>query len=85
MADVTPIANEAMFAGMRAAIRTGGGGWREKTKLFVKYLLDQDALYCVVPDHPAYTSQRELAAKLSQIMRGRRTTHTGTPARASRS
>lgn len=64
MADVTPLREREVFESMRSAISYQGGGWREKTREFVDYLLDEDALYSVIPEHAAYEGQRRLRDQL---------------------
>ena len=58
MADVTPVRDRETYDRLREAIAQGGGGWKAKAACFVDYMLDEDANYCGVPDHPAYRGQR---------------------------
>lgn len=55
MAEVTPLISEPTWSGMRA---TRDYQWRDRTKLFLEYLLLEDSLYTVAPEHDAYQSQR---------------------------
>lgn len=59
MADVTPVLVEETHAQMVEAIRAKGG-WVTKTRLFMNYLVHEDKMYCMVPEHEAYKSQKRL-------------------------
>lgn len=68
MADVTPVHERETFEAMRDAISgRGNGGWRGKARLFVDYLLAEDALYSVIPEHAAYDGQRRLRDHLRHV------------------
>jgi hypothetical protein len=64
MADVTPLLSEVTFAHMQDSLRSKGG-WREKTATFIDYLLTEDEMYCIAPDHAGYESQRRIRASLT--------------------
>lgn len=69
MAQTTPILTEAVLDAMKAI---SGPRWKERAAVFVDYLLEEDALYCTVPDHQQYASQARLRANLvrtAQVLR----------------
>jgi hypothetical protein len=68
MADVTPLLSEVTFAKMQDALRSRGG-WREKTATFIDYLLAEDEMYCMAPNHAGYESQRRIRASLTTTSR----------------
>lgn len=57
MADVTPLLSEAVLEEMYSA---KSWDWRTRTGLFLDYVLHEDGLYCAIPDHPTYDSQRRI-------------------------
>ncbi len=71
MADVTPLRDEGVFNAMAEAVGGGGGGWREKTRIFIDYLLDEDARYCALPSHVAYDGQKEVREELGAASKAR--------------
>ncbi|MGW0638312.1 hypothetical protein [Nocardia salmonicida] len=68
MADVTHIRNRSVFDDLNEAISPGGTGWRGKTRIFIDYLLHEDAVYCNLPQHEAYDGQR----RLRELLKGTR-------------
>lgn len=63
MSDVTPVLSEVTYTKMQEGVR-GPGGWKQKTSTFVDYLLSEDEMHCLTPDHPAYESQRRIRSNL---------------------
>ena len=57
MADVTPLLSENVLDEMHRASRSD---WRARTRLFLEYVLREDSLYCTIPAHETYDSQRRL-------------------------
>src|SRR5262249_6013757 len=52
------------------AIQSGTAhGRREAIRVFINYLLDEDAHYCVIPKHEFYSSQDNLGKTLAQQAR----------------
>jgi len=41
--------------------------WKERTQVFLRYLLEEDRLYCSVPKHARYSSQSRLSDSLSRL------------------
>lgn len=68
MADVTPLLTESVFTRMVEDIRSKRA-WQRKTATFIDYLLAEDSMYCVVPQHPGYESQRRARAMLESTGR----------------
>lgn len=86
MADVTPLLSEATFTELSDRARQDK--WRERTAIFVDYLLHEDSMYCGIPSHEAYQSQvrvrltlENVAARLRAILSspGARRTFTAGP------
>jgi hypothetical protein len=65
MADVTPLLSEGTFSQMRDF--SPPGKWRQRTAIFLDYLLHEDSMYCTVPNHVAYESQDRLAPVLESV------------------
>lgn len=58
MGDTTPLLTPAIYHEMRQHSRDHE--WRQRTATFLEYLLREDQMYCVYPEHDAYQSQRRL-------------------------
>lgn len=70
MSQITPILNRDVFSDLENAdLEEFRLKWAHMVRLFVKYLLDEDAQYCQVPDHSAYLGQRRLRQGLA-VFRG---------------
>ncbi len=65
MADVTPLLSEATFTEMQD--HRHPKQWRARTKVFLEYLLREDVMYCLVPDHKAYESQGRLRSTVEAV------------------
>ena len=65
MADVTPLLSESTF--VELSERNRQDRWRERTAIFIDYLLHEDRMYCVIPSHEAYQSQARLAMTLESV------------------
>src|SRR6266511_2738398 len=68
MADVTPLLSEATFMQISQDLRDRRG-WRQKTTIFIDYLLAEDAMYCLAPNHAAYEIQNRIRASLEGVAR----------------
>lgn len=66
MMEVTPLLSEPVFAELTSDARTNME-WHKRTGKFVQYLLDEDSVYCLLPQHDAYQSQRKLRASLEAL------------------
>ncbi|SDH60240.1 AAA domain-containing protein [Actinokineospora alba] len=66
MADVTPILDEETYVHMETSLGPTKKWWKEKTSIFVGYLLSEDAISCTVFDHVSYEGQRRIAAHLGR-------------------
>ena len=64
MSQVTPLLSESTFMEMRDQSRESR--WRDRTAIFIDYLLREDVMYCGIPDHEAYESQ----ARIQGYLRG---------------
>jgi hypothetical protein len=42
--------------------------WRERTVIFIEYLLREDAMYCSLPAHEAYQSQQRIRLTLESVI-----------------
>lgn len=64
MSEATPLLSEDTFLAMRdqQAYR-----WRERTALFIDYLLREDEMYCTRPSHEAYASQDRVGPAMETI------------------
>jgi cold shock CspA family protein len=70
MAEVTPLLDLEAHTAIKAAIQSGTAhGRREAVRDFIKYLLDEDEHYCVIPKHEYYSSQDNLRKTLGQQAR----------------
>jgi cold shock protein len=80
MLEVTPLLEKATHNELAELISIGLPYARRKAiQLFLLYLIDEDARYCVIPDHPQYNDQRKLVERLNQqvteLARPARTSH----------
>lgn len=82
MAEVTPLLSEGTYRTMQA--RTTAGRWRERTSVFLTYLLQEDAMYVSLPEHDAYASQRRITSNLEVLARQLNSTR-GRPSASTRS
>jgi energy-coupling factor transporter ATP-binding protein EcfA2 len=64
MTATTPLLDEATLDEIRAL---PAGRWRDRTRVFVRYLLEEDRLYCSVPKHAQYSSQSRLSDNLRRL------------------
>ncbi len=70
MAEVTPLLALESYTAIKAAVQSGTAiGRREAVRVFINYLLDEDAHYCLVPKHEYYSSQDKLRKTLAQQAR----------------
>jgi cold shock CspA family protein len=70
MAEVTPLLDLEAHTAIKAAIQSGTAhGRREAVRVFIHYLLDEDAHYCVIPKHEFFSSQDKLGKTLTQQAR----------------
>lgn len=65
MAEVTPLLSEESFVALKDHARRDK--WRERTAIFLDYLLHEDEMYCGIPDHEAYQSQGRIRLTLESI------------------
>lgn len=66
MMEVTPLLAEVVFMELLNEARANVD-WHRRTGRFIRYLLDEDAFYCLVPSHEAYKSQQRLRATLEPL------------------
>src|SRR5262249_41735831 len=67
MAEVTPLLDLEAHTAIKAAIQSGTAhGRREAVRVFINYLLDEDAHYCVIPIHEFFSSQDNLRKTLAR-------------------
>ena len=70
MAEMTPLLDLEAHTAIKAAMQGGTAhGRREVVRVFINYLLDEDAHYCVIPKHDYYSSQDKLRRTLVQQAR----------------
>jgi hypothetical protein len=71
MKEVTPVREMETFEQLRQHYRAGyAEHWRDSLATFIDYLLEEDARWCVVPDHRHFEGQKRVRRRLS-IMRER--------------
>ncbi len=69
MLEVTPIRDRAVFDRLASlANHPTSDVWRDQLTCFIDYVVSEDAKYCSVPIHDAYTNQRQLAAELRRMI-----------------
>lgn len=61
MAEVTPLLSETLLHQIQD---TRPYEWRNRTVLFLSYVKREDGLYCTIPDHATYDSQRRIVRLL---------------------
>jgi hypothetical protein len=66
MTDVTPLLSEAAFVEMRDKGKLHE--WRDRTIIFLDYMLKEDAMYCTISEHEAYQSQRRIRSSLEATL-----------------
>ena len=66
MVAVTPILQESVYTEL-LRLRRPGYNWHREMSRFLHYLLDEDRMYCLVPDHDAYQSQKRLSSNLDAL------------------
>lgn len=66
MAEATPLLSEEVFHQMR---EQSGARWRERTALFIDYLIHEDSTYCTLPSHEAYAGQERVASGMQATAR----------------
>jgi hypothetical protein len=66
MVDVTPILQESVYTELLRG-RRPGYNWHREMGRFLQYLLDEDRMYSLVPEHDAYQGQRRLTANLEAL------------------
>src|SRR5262249_27924555 len=67
MAEVTPVLDLEAHTAIKAALQSDTAhGRRQAVRVFINYLLDEDAHYCVIPKHEFYASQDNLRKRLAQ-------------------
>jgi energy-coupling factor transporter ATP-binding protein EcfA2 len=66
MADVTPLLSEETWTEIRDA---RANGWRAKTATFLRYVMREDDMYCTIPEHATYESQRRISAQMEATAR----------------
>jgi hypothetical protein len=67
MAETTPVLTPATYHEMRQHARDYE--WRARCVTFLGYLLREDSMYCVLPHHDAYESQRRLRPSLEVLLK----------------
>jgi GTPase SAR1 family protein len=69
MLEVSPLADRSVYDQLtELSTQPNSNVWREKIRVFVDYLIAEDANYCKVPDHESFVKQRQLAADLRRIV-----------------
>jgi AAA ATPase domain len=63
MTQVTPVLDEVTYRDLQS--HEANHRWREKTALFIDYLLREDKNFCILPSHDAYQGQVRLANGLN--------------------
>lgn len=66
MADTTRLLTPATYHEMKQHPREYE--WRQRTRTFLDYLLREDEMYCVLPEHDAYQSQRRLRSSFEMLV-----------------
>jgi len=66
MAETTPLLSEEVFQQMR---EQSGGRWRERTAMFIDYLVHEDSIYCTMPAHEAYAGQDRIVTGMQATAR----------------
>jgi len=70
MAEVTPLLDLEAHTAIKAAFQSNTAhGRREAVRVFINYLLGEDAHYCVIPKHVYYSSQDNFCRTLVQQAR----------------
>jgi hypothetical protein len=74
MAEITPIREKGVFDEMHAIYNSSKSfQYREYvgklTTRFIRYMLQEDQLFCHVPDHPSYSGQIDLVKKFEATAR----------------
>jgi hypothetical protein len=65
MKEVTPVRDMDIYERLHQYYRSGySGNWRESLAAFIDYLLDEDARWCVVPDHKHFEGQIRIRNRL---------------------
>ncbi len=67
MAETTPLLTPATYHELRQ--HTRDYEWRNRSQVFLDYVLREDELYCVLPEHDAYESQRRLRKSMESILK----------------
>jgi len=70
MAEVTPLLDSETCEVIKICLADGRPEQRRKAiKTFIKYLLDEDRRYCIVPNHPVYRRQAAIEEELQRLAR----------------
>ena len=72
MADVTPLLSEETFTQLRE--ESLQAKWRERTAIFLEYLLHEDNMYCGIPHHETYQGQERVHLTLEGVINRLRAT-----------
>jgi hypothetical protein len=69
MIDVTPLVDQATFEQLESLSgKPPRNVWKEELKLFVNYLISEDAKYCKVSEHEAFISQKKLPGEMLNFL-----------------
>jgi hypothetical protein len=67
MTDVTPLRDEEVYEEIVACYTDYKRKWRHAIRAFIEYLLSEDATWCRVPDHPAFSGQLSVTKRLGRL------------------
>jgi hypothetical protein len=67
MSQVTPLLSEETFTELRDNAKDSK--WRARTATFLDYLLHEDLMYCGIPAHEAYQSQRRISMEYESFVK----------------
>jgi hypothetical protein len=65
MAEVTPILDPESFDEIQKPYEYGPTAYGHVISRFISYLLDEDSIFCRIPDHVSYEGQFALGRKLA--------------------
>lgn len=69
MRDVTPLRDKAVYEEIVNGYTDYKRKWAQTIKVFIGYLLSEDATWCRVPDHPNFAGQVSVTKRLERLAR----------------
>jgi hypothetical protein len=69
MKDITPLREKDVCDTIISSYSDFKNKWREAVRVFVEYLISEDELYCVIPDHPNFTGQLYVTKRLKRFIK----------------